>query len=214
MKSLSVADTAKQWQVSISAAIVRLIESGETPYCLVSCDLVSVDSGEFDGRVMAKCKIDSMTLARLVNADEIMVSVLSLLQDSPAAEHALKRIELPNGCFTYSSLPEPSDIKLTASNVLLDLPNETATAEPQPSENPIKPVSRGAAQDAAILEAIRSQGHDPLKLPKPDAGKSGVKADVRALCCLNRKDVFQSKGVFDDAWQRLRAEKKIRDYTA
>ena len=77
----------------------------------------------------------------------------------------------------------------------------------------IKPVSRSAAQDDAILEEINRQGHDPLALPKPPAGKGGVKANIRALC-LNRKGVFQSKGVFDDAWQRLRDEKKIGDATA
>lgn len=76
-----------------------------------------------------------------------------------------------------------------------------------------KPVARSTAQDEAILEAIRRLGHDPLALPKPLAGKGGVKADIRASC-LSSKDVFLSKGVFDDAWQRLRDQKAIGDYTA
>ena len=77
----------------------------------------------------------------------------------------------------------------------------------------IKHKSRSAAQDAAILDEIRRQGHDPLALPKPPAGKRGVKADVRAILLSSRKDLFQSKGVFDDNWQRLRDSEKLGDHT-
>lgn len=89
-------------------------------------------------------------------------------------------------------------------------PNDGGTAQ-ETLQDRIKPVLRSTAQDAVILEEIRSQGHDPLALPKALAGKSGVKADIRAKLCASRKDVFQSDRVFDDAWQRLRDQKHIGD---
>jgi hypothetical protein len=76
-----------------------------------------------------------------------------------------------------------------------------------PSE-PIKPVSRSAAQDTSILEAIRSQGHNPMALPD---SKSGVKAGIRAKLCETRKDIFQSSRVFDKSWQRLRSQGDIQE---
>jgi hypothetical protein len=73
-----------------------------------------------------------------------------------------------------------------------------------------KPVSRGAAQDAAILEALRGIGIDPAAIPIPPAGKNGIKAQVRAE--MNKlKDVFVSNKVFENAWQRLREQGDIRD---
>ena len=75
----------------------------------------------------------------------------------------------------------------------------------------VKPVLRSAAQDEAILSEIRRQGHDPLKLPKNEAGKPGVAAAVRgALVGVN--PLFPKIGTqFKHAWERLRAKKEIRD---
>ncbi len=85
----------------------------------------------------------------------------------------------------------------------------TSAVAPAPAERN-KPMLRSAAQDAAILEEIRHQGYDPRVLPKAPAGKRGVKADIRAAC-LDHKDTFQSDGVFDAAWQRLRDQSQISD---
>jgi hypothetical protein len=71
----------------------------------------------------------------------------------------------------------------------------------------IKPVPRFTAQEAAILHAIRSRGHDPLALPKHPNGKPGVKAEIRALC-LGRKDTFSTRS-FEKAWERLRSRRDI-----
>ncbi len=66
-------------------------------------------------------------------------------------------------------------------------------------------------QGTAILTWLKSNGHDPLKLPLPDKGKSGVKKDCRDALCENSKGLFSSPSVFDTAWDRLRANKEIRD---
>lgn len=69
------------------------------------------------------------------------------------------------------------------------------------SEMEIKPIQRGQAQDAAILETLKKMGHDPLQLPKNPAGKPGVKADVRKT--LKDNPLFAGTTVFDGAWERL-----------
>jgi hypothetical protein len=66
-----------------------------------------------------------------------------------------------------------------------------------------KPLQRCAAQEAAILAAIRKAGHDPLAMPARDSGKAGVKAGMRAA--LEGVNTLFPKGsrVFDKAWERL-----------
>ena len=66
------------------------------------------------------------------------------------------------------------------------------------------------AQNAAILNAIRELGYDPLALPKAEAGKRGVRADIRGMV-EHFKDIFVSAKVFNDSWQRLRDNQDIRD---
>jgi hypothetical protein len=55
---------------------------------------------------------------------------------------------------------------------------------------PARFIQRGVAQEMAILDAIRKLGLDPLALPKPKAGKRGVKVDIREDLLKTRKDVF------------------------
>lgn len=72
----------------------------------------------------------------------------------------------------------------------------------------MKPVQRAAAQDAEILAAIHSLLLDPKSIIKGPPGKPGVKAEVRKI--LESNPLFVGK-VFDKAWERLRASKKIQD---
>lgn len=72
---------------------------------------------------------------------------------------------------------------------------------------PAKPVSRGAAQDAAILAEIKNLGLDPLALIKNAPGKRGTKA---AICtALLKNPLFVGSKVFDKAWERLTARTDI-----
>lgn len=75
----------------------------------------------------------------------------------------------------------------------------------------IKPVQRAAAQNAAIIEAIRAKNIEPKKIPKAPSGKPGLKAEIRKDILQTHKDTFSSNGVFDDAWQRLRSSGEIID---
>lgn len=67
---------------------------------------------------------------------------------------------------------------------------------------PAKPVQRSAAQDAAIVGAIKAAGFSPLALPKNEAGKPGPKAAIRDA--LKGNPLFVGGTVFDKAWCRLR----------
>lgn len=72
-----------------------------------------------------------------------------------------------------------------------------------PIEAP-KPVQRSAAQDAAVLEAIRQTGAEPTELPPYARGKSGIKKVIRDAVEANCKKLFPCGGsVFDKTWERL-----------
>ena len=92
------------------------------------------------------------------------------------------------------------------------VPNESVADAPPTNDS--KRVPKSTAQDAAILAEIRRLDHDPLALPKPPAGKGGVKAKIRTMLLVSRKDIFQSRRIFNDAWQRLRDDRQIADRTA
>ena len=86
-------------------------------------------------------------------------------------------------------------------------PQAAATAQGVAESAPAIPMQRSAAQDAAILAAIRSAGHDPQRLPVNETGKSGVKAAIREV--LIRDRLFVGVTVFDKAWERLRKQSEI-----
>lgn len=71
---------------------------------------------------------------------------------------------------------------------------------------PLKPVPRGLAHEAAILDALRAAGYDPRQLPRTPAGKASP-AKEAARGALPR----MTPSVFNKAWQRLRADGEIAD---
>lgn len=64
-------------------------------------------------------------------------------------------------------------------------------------------------QEQRILAHIRELGFEPTDLPERQQGRSGVKRQVRELA-LKDLQVFQSDGVFDRAWERLRSGGEIK----
>jgi len=80
------------------------------------------------------------------------------------------------------------------------------------SIEPVKPVQRGAAQDAAILYAIRAAGLDATALPKNQPGKPGTKAAIRAALKSNKLfGESENTRIFNKVWERLRANCDIKD---
>lgn len=70
-----------------------------------------------------------------------------------------------------------------------------------------KPLQRSAAQDSAVLQAIRDLGYDPKNLPANPAGKPGVKAAVQQILLNDR--LFSGPTIFKKTWERLRAREDI-----
>jgi hypothetical protein len=66
------------------------------------------------------------------------------------------------------------------------------------------------SQETAILKWIKTNGYDPLKLPVPPPGKSGVKKECKNEVCKDM-DLFLSATVFRTAWERLRYNREIVD---
>ena len=63
-------------------------------------------------------------------------------------------------------------------------------------------VPKQRAQENRIIELLKAQGYEPLKLAQRAAGKPGPKAEIRTLA-LNEPKFFTQK-TFNTAWQRLR----------
>lgn len=61
-------------------------------------------------------------------------------------------------------------------------------------------------QDNAILNWLKSNKYDSLKLPAGEQGKSGIRKICGDALRVSCKELFQSKKVFETAWDRLRAE--------
>jgi hypothetical protein len=79
-----------------------------------------------------------------------------------------------------------------------------------------KPMQRQAAQEARILEVIRTLGYDPLVLPPFKQGKKGVKTEVRAICEQDvslfppkQKDKRGGR-TFPLAWERMLKRKDLK----
>lgn len=69
-------------------------------------------------------------------------------------------------------------------------------------------ISVSLQQETAILNMLREKGYDPLSLPQPPRGKAGVKKEVRDN--LVNTQLFISRKTFDDKWQQLLTEVKIK----
>lgn len=118
------------------------------------------------------------------------------------------RIQLPDG---VQQIPESAivlldDLRRYAGELGIEFEVKDAEQTALAAKNEVR-LSVADQQDNSILSWLKSNKHDPLKLAVPPPGLSGVKK----LC----KDAvhFSSVGVFDNAWERLRANGEIKDAT-
>ena len=101
------------------------------------------------------------------------------------AAHLVQWVENQNGEF---SLPENFEIALTDAIQLI--------------RNTKYPESRQRFQENEILRILKELKYIAAALPKSKPGVAGVKSEVRAKLDF-------SPGVFDKAWERLRASNEI-----
>lgn len=104
----------------------------------------------------------------------------------------------------YADLADGLDGKVESQQ-----PITTALALPaaNPSTPASSPLSRFAAQENAIVAALKALGYDPLQLPKNESGKAGVKAQVKTN--LGKTGMWNGSTVFSKAWERLLASGAI-----
>lgn len=98
-------------------------------------------------------------------------------------------------------LSEPERAALLA---LLSKALEVEAANPGARGKGGKPLHKQRYQEQEILRVIAELEYSAVALPKTPNGKKGVKAEVRSMLQF-------STGVFNKAWERLRAQGEIKD---
>ncbi len=85
-------------------------------------------------------------------------------------------------------------------------PEDASLVVPEDAPEPAsdKHIYKQPRQENAILEALRGLRYDPLALPRRTPGKAWVKSEIWKILGSD-KSLFLSYGVFDGAWERLRA---------
>lgn len=71
-------------------------------------------------------------------------------------------------------------------------------------------LKKQSQQDDAILAAISRKGIDPMRFPPQPKGRPGTKSEIGKEM-LSDRSLFQSMGVFNKAWDRLRGSGRIKD---
>lgn len=142
-----------------------------------------------------------------------------LLEMDPSANLARAAIVSAYGAYRDAlaevgcALGETPDTALLVRQ-LLSAPGGSEDAATQPWERNAegrRPLQRGTAQEAAILDALRLAGNDPRAMPKNSSGKPGQKAAMRAALVGSSKLFPQGGTQFDKAWDRLRSRGEIVD---
>ncbi len=126
--------------------------------------------------------LDARTLAPLSSPSEVDCAIV---ETQRIADWIAARIPDPATveaiCAALGQIPERAEVKYTPS--------------------------RHRQQEEAILSELRKRGYEPRALPKPPAGKPGVKSEIRAAFPYN----VMTKSVFKAAWDRLRSAGDIAD---
>lgn len=103
------------------------------------------------------------------------------------------------------------DLRILSPDVLrLAEAIKKASPTDKPQAAPAKHIPKQRQQENVILDWLRENCGDPKSLPKSPNGKRGPKAAAWDALQSNN-GLFQSRGVFDGAWERLRADKEIQD---
>lgn len=164
----------------------NLIKKGNIPTLPVSACRQLANTGRASWRT-----IDGY---EMINGEIMRYEIARLTDDEPDFETTL------SDCRVIGY-----DVHALADEYI-DAPKEAD----KPQAAPAKHIPKQRQQESVILDWLRGHYGDPKSLPKPPNGKRGPKAAARdALQSSN--GLFQSKGVFDGAWERLRADKEIQD---
>lgn len=73
----------------------------------------------------------------------------------------------------------------------------------------VRSVTRDEVRRAGILAMLKKLGYEPRALPKSEAGRSGVRLEVRKA--LGIKGIWAGSTVFDKTWQGMRDDGELAD---
>ena len=99
----------------------------------------------------------------------------------------------------------PQEMRILGGETLLN--NEIDISSTQ-TDDIVAPLQKSQVAGNAILNAIRQEGYDPLKLPATPAGKKGVKDEMRKI--LQNSPLFRHGTVFNNSWSKLLESEQIR----
>lgn len=99
----------------------------------------------------------------------------------------------------------PQEMRILGGETLLN--NEIEISSTQ-TDDIVAPLQKSQVAGNAILNAIRQEGYDPLKLPATPAGKKGVKDEMRKI--LQNSPLFRHGTVFNNTWSKLLESEQIR----
>lgn len=80
-------------------------------------------------------------------------------------------------------------------------------AMPSPAA-PVRTQKRSVQQDEWMLEWLRCQNHDPMRLPKEKSGPSGLRSSAAKAAFEEAPSLFVSMNVGKKTWDRLRSSGK------
>ena len=130
-------------------------------------------------------------------------------QQSKQPEKALEQTKELNAMRMPGDGGMSVDSQWLNSDASVDKSSHRAGVEQTRSETISVALPKQRVQELRLIELLKSQHYDPLKMPLREPGKGGAKAEVRKLALLESK-LFTTKS-FDIAWQRLRDDGSIVD---
>lgn len=91
-------------------------------------------------------------------------------------------------------------------------PSPPNSESPDSSSSRLRSEGNMERQERAILQEIENRGLNALKLPANKPGRPGIKSSLREALAGTPSPLFQSKNVFENAWERLRAQPRQVQY--
>jgi hypothetical protein len=141
--------------------------------------------------------IDNEALAELDDRSRLAGTLVRSILGIPVEAEAEVALDEPVKTEPPTATPAPVGVEIPAA----------ATPAPLVAEGAYLAQPKQRTQEIRILELLKMNGYDPLKLEQRQPGKPGPKAEIRTLA-MNEAALF-SKNSFDKAWERLRGDGSV-----
>ncbi len=193
----------------VSPVKIQLFDSSSN---LVSTQYINWSIAILNGEQMEQLLKIGTTSAKFADGNDQIIFAKLPEQDDP---YDLDEMEYLQKCELAPPIIVNIDMTIV-SNEIIEKIVYGKIAWPiylPPSEktdsNPKKHVFKQILQENEILDCLKKLDYKPEALPKQASGKAGVKGEVRELLLQNTQLFTISS--FNKAWERLRAEGKLKE---